>query len=70
MTEVLSPIFGQLGLVHVEDGAVVAEGDELGEIEAMKMYTRFFAPTSGTLTWVVELGEIVGEGDVVAEINP
>jgi len=69
LTEVLSPIFGNLALLHVEDGAIVAEGDELGEIEAMKMYTRFSAPCAGVLTWVVELGEIVGEGDVVAEIN-
>ena len=45
------------------------KGEDLGEIEAMKTYTRFYAPCTGRVTWLVELGEVVGEGDAVAEVK-
>ena len=66
--EVLSPTFGTLGLLHVDDGSLVAEGEMLGEVEVMKTFHRIIAPVAGTLTWLVGLGEVVGEGDVLAEI--
>jgi biotin carboxyl carrier protein len=67
--EVFSPLFGNLALLHVESGSVVEAGEAIGEIEAMKMYVRVSAPCAGTLTWLIELGEIVGEGDLIAEVS-
>lgn len=67
--DVLAPNFGTLAIQHVDEGAEVEKGEDLGEIEAMKTYTRFYAPCAGRVTWLVELGEVVGEGDAVAEVK-
>jgi biotin carboxyl carrier protein len=63
-------MFGTLALLHVEDGATVTEGEALCEIEAMKTFLRVPAPTAGSVRWLVELGETVGEDDEIAEIVP
>lgn len=69
MHPVESPIFGTLALQHVADGGEVEEGEAIGEIEAMKTFYRISAPISGKLTWVMELGEVIGQGDIIAEIE-
>ncbi len=66
--DVLATTFGTLALLHVEEGAVVAVGDALAEVEAMKTFFRVEALSSGKIHWIVELGEVVGEGDVLARI--
>ena len=37
----------------VEEGAKVAEGDSIGLIEVMKLYTTIAAPVTGTIMQVV-----------------
>ena len=67
--EIKSPVFGTLAMLHVEDGAEVEVGDSLCEVEAMKNFIRVGAAAAGTVKWLVELGEVVDEGDVLGEIT-
>jgi len=66
--DVESPTFGTLALKHVEDGTIVTEDEPIGEVEAMKVFFRITAPCDGVVTWMAELGDVVGQGDVLAEI--
>jgi len=52
---------GNIFKVHVAVGDVVAQGDRLLVVEAMKMETAVAAPKAGTISQV-----LVAEGDVVA----
>ena len=52
---------GNIFKVHVAVGDVVAQGDPLLVVEAMKMETAVVAPRAGTISQV-----LVAEGDVVA----
>ena len=55
----------------VEQGATVAEGDELVILESMKMEIPVVATVAGTVT-EMRVGEEdrINEGDVVAVIEP
>jgi oxaloacetate decarboxylase alpha subunit len=52
---------GNIFKVHVAVGDVVAQGDPLLVVEAMKMETAVAAPKAGTISQV-----LIAEGDVVA----
>lgn len=69
MTEFVSPIFGSLALFHVEEGSMVEKGEAICEVEAMKVNYRVEAPTAGKIKFFFDLGEVVGEGDVIGEIE-
>lgn len=69
MIVVKSPVFGTLALCYAESGAVVETGVELGEVESMKTFFRFYAPAQGTVKWLAGLGEVIGEGDPLVEIK-
>ena len=56
---------GNIFKVNVAPGDIVAEGDALLVVEAMKMETAVSAPRAGTITEVY-----VAEGDVVAVGDP
>jgi biotin carboxyl carrier protein len=56
-------------MVHAETGAEVTEGENIGAVEAMKVNYPLYAPTFGVVTWSLDLGEIVGEGEVVGEVE-
>jgi pyruvate/2-oxoglutarate dehydrogenase complex dihydrolipoamide acyltransferase (E2) component len=51
-----------------EGGATVSEGDEIVEIGTDKADTAVESPASGTLEIVVEAGETVDVGTVIARI--
>ncbi len=56
--------------IHVKPGDVVAVGQTLGLLEAMKMEVGFTAPIAGTVTEVlVRKGEQVAAGDVLLVID-
>ncbi len=60
---VLSPMPGRIVSVHVEPGAVVARGELLVVLEAMKVQMRLTAPRDGTVDAVrVVRDELVEEG--------
>lgn len=60
---------GTLAYQHVDDGAAVEAGEPICDIEVMKMMTSIETPVSGIVRFLVQLGEIVGFDDIVAEIE-
>lgn len=61
-----APLLGTIVSISVEPGAVVAAGDELVVMEAMKMEHVITAPTGGQVTSVdVAVGGSVAEGGVL-----
>jgi biotin carboxyl carrier protein len=69
--EVLAPIPGNVLQVLVEPGQVVAAGQVVCILEAMKMENEIAAPAGGTVDAVkVEPGEAVGAGHVLMSVAP
>ncbi|MFW6597613.1 acetyl/propionyl/methylcrotonyl-CoA carboxylase subunit alpha [Propionibacteriaceae bacterium Y2011] len=68
-TAVLPPSGGALVEWLVDDGATVAESDDIAVLDAMKMETRVSAHRAGTLQQLVEVGAVVGADDPIAKIN-
>ncbi|MCW2754118.1 MAG: acetyl-COA carboxylase [Marmoricola sp.] len=67
---VTSPMQGTIVKVAVEEGGVVAEGDVVVVLEAMKMEQPLKAHKAGTITGLTaEVGATVGNGEVLAEIK-
>ena len=64
-----SPLVGSVTLLHAQPGAELLEGEAILAIESMKMLTDVCAPCACTLvSIVVALGEMVTDGQPVAEI--
>lgn len=53
----------------VDDGATVEKDQPLAELETSKVVVQLVAPASGTLEILVEAGEVVEAGAVVARIS-
>jgi acetyl-CoA/propionyl-CoA carboxylase, biotin carboxylase, biotin carboxyl carrier protein len=67
---VTAPMQGTVVKVAVEEGQVVATGDLIVVLEAMKMENPVTAHKDGTITGLaVEAGAAVTQGTVVAEIK-
>jgi biotin carboxyl carrier protein len=65
-----SPMTGVIDQVLVADGAVVAEGDTILVLEAMKMYIDVMAPAAGTVSGVsIKAGDSVKEGQLLLTID-
>jgi len=54
---------------HVANGAAVAKGDNLVTLETDKVSTELEAEVSGTIEILIQEGEEVGIGTVVAKIT-
>ncbi len=69
--EIRAELTATVWKVVVEEGATVAEGDELVILESMKMEIPVVATVAGTVT-EMRVGEEdrINEGDVVAVIEP
>ncbi|HAF67821.1 MAG TPA: hypothetical protein DCX77_08165 [Acidimicrobiaceae bacterium] len=69
--EIRAELTATVWKVVVEQGATVAEGDELVILESMKMEIPVVATVAGTVT-EMRVGEEdrISEGDVVAVIEP
>ncbi|MBL8769844.1 MAG: ATP-grasp domain-containing protein [Phenylobacterium sp.] len=67
-----APMSGAVVEVSVAEGAVVAAGDALMVVSAMKMETTVTAPSAGTVTRLaaLEAGSPVAAGQVVAALRP
>jgi acetyl-CoA carboxylase biotin carboxyl carrier protein len=69
-TKVISDIAGKVWKIEAAAGTKVAQEDTILILESMKMEIPVAAPRAGT---VIEIyfreGEVVGEGEVVAEIE-
>ena len=65
--KIVTEVAGRVCALAVEDGASVADGDEIAFVEAMKMEIPVASPIAGTLkSLLVKLDDIVAEGQVVA----
>jgi acetyl-CoA/propionyl-CoA carboxylase biotin carboxyl carrier protein len=67
--EITAPMAGTLLAWRVEDGAIVAEGDKLAMLEAMKMEMPVLAPQGGRISILVQPGLAVAAGAVLAVIT-
>jgi acetyl-CoA carboxylase biotin carboxyl carrier protein len=69
--EIRAELTATVWKVVVEQGAIVAEGDELVILESMKMEIPVVATVAGTVA-EIRVGEEdrISEGDVVAVIEP
>ncbi|WP_297345042.1 biotin carboxylase N-terminal domain-containing protein [Amnibacterium sp.] len=67
--ELRSPMPGTVVAVPAADGTVVADGDPVVVVEAMKMEYAVRATTAGRVTQAVSVGDRVGRGQVLAVIE-
>jgi acetyl-CoA/propionyl-CoA carboxylase biotin carboxyl carrier protein len=66
---VTAPVAGTVAAWKAEDGAVVAEGDLIAVMEAMKMETQVLAHRAGRLVRSVGQGDYVAMGTPLARID-
>ncbi len=68
--QVPSPLSGTVVTIDVAVGQVVAEGDRLVTLEAMKMHTIISAPGAGTVSAIlVQPGNSVAEGQALVSLS-
>ncbi len=63
-----SPLAGKVVSLDVAAGAQVKEGDQLLTLEAMKMNTVIYSPAAGAVSFAVQPGQAVQEGQVLATL--
>ncbi|MBN9191179.1 biotin carboxylase N-terminal domain-containing protein [Microbacterium sp.] len=68
--ELRSPMPGAVVAVHTVDGALVAAGDRIATIEAMKMEHPVIAPHEGFVELLVATGDQVSRGTLLARVVP
>lgn len=66
---ILSPFDGTVALYHVEVGDVVVVGEKLLEVESMKTFMRVDSTAAGTVSWLEDLGVMVGHDQVIAIVE-
>ena len=70
MTEVRAEMVANVWQVVASEGDSVADGDTLVILESMKMEIPVLAESAGTVTTMhVAEGDVVQEGDLIAEIG-
>ena len=67
--ELRAEIPGTLALYHCESGAHVEAGEPIAEIECMKTFFTLNAPEAGVVAFVLDLGAVVGQDEVIATIS-
>lgn len=60
---------GVLSDLSVDDGEVVEAGQQVCCVESMKTMFPLYAPSAGRVGFLLALGEVVGEGEVVFEVD-
>ena len=69
--QVTAPMHGNMAEIFVKTGDVVAEGDKLGVLEAMKMRHEITAPLAGEVTEIfATAGEQISSGAPILTIKP
>ena len=68
--EIISPMPGSVIALHVEAESLVAEGDPVVVVEAMKMEHTLAAPISGRVELLVSVGDQVSVDQVLARLIP
>ncbi|WP_421591678.1 acetyl/propionyl/methylcrotonyl-CoA carboxylase subunit alpha [Shinella sp. M27] len=62
---IVAPVSGTLQAFKIADGAMVAEGELVAVMEAMKMETQMLAPKAGRLRLSVKEGDYLQAGDTL-----
>jgi biotin carboxyl carrier protein len=71
LTEVRSPMVGQILSIKVAKGKSVKTGDQVLVLEAMKMENIIYAPIDGVVeTVAVQVQQTVVRGDLLVTIRP
>ena len=65
---VRAEVVGSLSDLSVDDGDLVVRGQLVAQLESMKVMFPLYAPMDGMFQLERELGEVVGEGEIVAWI--
>ena len=69
--EVRAPMAGKVLEIHVEQGAIVEEGELLIVVESMKMQLEVHAPITGRVESIaVEEGQVLNGPDLMAVLVP
>jgi len=69
--QVTAPMHGNMAEIFVKTGDIVAEGDRLGVLEAMKMRHEITAPLAGEVTEIfATAGEQISSGAPILTIKP
>jgi biotin carboxyl carrier protein len=58
-----------MAMFYAETGVLVEKDENIGEIEAMKVFYRVYSPAGGKLVWRAALGEVLAEGDWIGTIE-
>lgn len=66
---VRTQIVGTLSDLCVDEGEVVEKGRMVCQVESMKTMFPLYATEAGRVHFLVELGELVGEGEAVFRIE-
>lgn len=69
MSEVKAPIAGFLSAIEAVGGERVQEGDLVCQVECMKSFFACHATKAGIVRYKVNLGESVGQDEVIAVIE-
>ncbi len=70
MAEIRAEIAANVWKVVVEEGQMIAEGDEICILESMKMEIPVETETPGVVRELhVEPGQVIQEGDLIAIID-
>lgn len=67
--EVCSVVVGVLSDLAVDNGDQVDDGQQVCCVESMKTMFPLYAPSAGRVCFVLDLGQIAGEGEVVFEVD-
>jgi biotin carboxyl carrier protein len=68
-TVAVCEVVGTLADLCVDNGYVVKKGEVIARLECMKVFYDVVAPDNGTVHFVRELGEVIGEGEMIAWIT-
>jgi pyruvate/2-oxoglutarate dehydrogenase complex dihydrolipoamide acyltransferase (E2) component len=63
-----APDDAEVAKLVVADGAAVTAGEDVVELALDKVNVTLQAPASGTLSWRVEVGDLVTAGSLLASI--
>lgn len=68
-SEIKSPTVGLIAMVLAEDGATVAAGEVVAQVECMKTFFDVAAPTAGVVKWNIEPGSQVAQDEILGVVE-
>lgn len=69
MTEITSDFESIIDQLCFEDGDAVQKHETIMNLSVMKMMIPVFAPCDGRVSYTVQMGDYVREGDVIAKVE-